>query len=81
MPNAQIVASWQDAEHAHLAVAVDEGAGGSRVEYVGSVPIADLAGKSASQRKALLVAAVKATRDAQIAPPPTDLGIGGTVTL
>ena len=81
MPSAEIVASWQDATHAHVAVVVDEGPARGRGEYLAAVPVADMAGKSAAQRKALLTAAAKTARDAQLAASKSDLGIGGTVTL
>ena len=81
MPSAEIVASWQDATTAHIAVAVDEGPARGRVEYLASLPVGDLAGKSAAQKKVLLAAAVKAVRDAQLAPPTSELGIGGTVSI
>ena len=81
MPSAEIVASWQDAASAHVAVAVDEGPARGRVEYVASLPIAELSGKSVAQRKALLAAAAKVVRDAQLAPAVSDLGISGTVTI
>ena len=83
MPNGTIVAAWQDATQAHMAVRVAEPdtEGARPVEYIGSVPLAELAGKTAAQKKAILAAAVKAARDAQPSAGPTDLGLSGTVTL
>jgi nucleotide-binding universal stress UspA family protein len=81
MPSAEIVSSWQDSTRAYVAVVVDEAGPRGRVEYLASVPIEHLAGKSAAQRKALLAAAAKAARDAQLPAAPTDLGLSGAVTL
>jgi hypothetical protein len=87
MATANVVAAWQDGANAYLVVRVDgdarDGAGNPvGVEYTASVPLADLAGKTAAQQKAALVAAVKAVRDAQLAPAdPVNLNITGTVTV
>lgn len=90
MPNAQVVASWTEPGFACLAVRVNEGEtddAGKPVarEYVGRVPIDDTwPALSAAQRKAALVAAVKAERDrsrALAAPATTDLGLSGAVSL
>lgn len=78
MANATIVRAWRDGTHAHLAVRVAEAEG--NVEYIGSVPLQELAGLPAREQKAKLVAAVKAVRDAQM-NTETDLGLAGTVTI
>jgi hypothetical protein len=70
-----VVAAWQDATTAHLAVRVGE------VEYIGSVALGDLAGMSAAQRKAALVGAVKAARDREVGSARSEIAISGTVTV
>jgi hypothetical protein len=50
------------------------------VEYVGVVPRAELEGKTAAQKRALLVAAARAARDEQLTPVRY-LGLSGPVTL
>lgn len=81
MAAATIIRAWQDATNANLVVAVVE-ASGDRVEYAAAVPLAQLSGTNA-QKKAQLVAEVKAVRDAQIKPAETDLSAlaNGTVTI
>lgn len=79
MPSAAIVATWQDATRAHVAARVAEP--GGDVEYLASVPVEELAGKTTAQRKAVLAAALKAARDASLAAAMTDLGLTGTVTV
>lgn len=81
MPQAQIVASFVEDGYACLAVRVNEGPPGG-TEYVGRVPMDDAwQALSAAQKKAALVAAAKAARDASLAPATVDLGITGQVTL
>lgn len=81
MPQATIVSSWVEHGFACLAVAVNEN--GQRVEYVGRVPMDDAwQAMTLAQKKAALVAACRAARDASLAPQPVDLGVGaGVVSL
>lgn len=79
MATATIVKAWRERGYAHLAVRVTE-ADGRNVEYIGSVPLANLAGLTAAKQKEALVAAVKAVRDAQVSAP-ADLGLSGSVTV
>lgn len=84
MASATIVAVSHDGINATIAVRVDEGGRRGSIEYMASLPLADLnALPSNAAKKAALVAAVKAVRDAQIAPAPTDLSAiaTGTVTI
>lgn len=74
MPTAQIIAAWRDQAHAYIAARVGS------TEFTASVPVSDLQGLTAPEQKALLVAALKAHRDAQIASP-TPLSITGTATV
>lgn len=79
--NAQIVKAWQDGTAVYLAAVVAE-AGRGNVEYIGSVPLADFqALPDAASKKAALVAAVKAVRDAQTAGQTVIATISGTVTV
>lgn len=86
MPQAAIVASWQDATHAYLAlrlretIRIENEPSSVDVEYLASLPLAELAGRTAAQKKALLVGAVRAQRDGQRGGP-TDLGMSGSVAL
>ena len=75
---ATVVKAWKDTKKAYLAVRVAEANG--EVEYVGSVPVAYLIGKTAAQQKTALIAAVKAIRDAQMITDDA-LGITGSVTI
>lgn len=80
MPQAQIVSAFIEEGFACLAVAVNEN--GRRVEYVGSVPVSELNGLSDAEKRAKLVAAVKAVRDAEVREASTPIsGMTGTVTL
>lgn len=79
MPNATVVKAWQDETSAHLAVRVREGA--RDVEYIGTVPLAELEGKSNAEAKDALVEAVKAVRDGQQRAAPPALNITGNVTI
>lgn len=82
MPQATIVNAWQDGTHLNLAVRVREPAGD--VEYIGRVSLEDLKNVAAPERKAALVAAVRAERDrslATIGGSQPVLGMTGTVTL
>jgi len=77
-----IVGTFIEHQHMCLAVRVEgDGADGVAVEYIGRVPIAALAGLTNAERKALLVAAVKAVRDAQVTPDQSAPAVSGTVTL
>jgi hypothetical protein len=79
MPNATIVKAWRDSENAYLAVRVAE-SDGRNVEYIASLPVGELSGKTAAQQKSALTAAAKAVRDAALTGPQ-DLPITGTVTV
>lgn len=79
MPSATIVAAWQDASRAHVAVRVAEP--GGDVEYLASVAPEELAGKTTVQKKALLGAAVRAVRHASLAAGTSDLGLTGTISV
>lgn len=80
MPSAAVRRAWTERGFAHLAAAVDNG-DGTFTEFIGSVPTDDAwQAMTTAQRKAALVAAVKAVRDAQSAAP-TALAITGTVTV
>jgi len=72
----EIVAAWQDATHAYIALAVEEDDG--RIEYNASVPLADLDGLSEKAKTEKLIDAAKARR-AQLRPEHTDLGLAGHV--
>ena len=80
MATATVVKAWKDGGRAYLALRVAEGGARGNVEYLGSVALEELAGLTAAQQKAALVAAVKGERDGQLAAP-ADLGIAGTVTV
>lgn len=82
MASATIIKAYHDGTTAFITALVDEGGNKGKVEYNASLPLADLTGTNA-QKKTQLVAAVKAVRDAQIAPVPTDLSAiaSGTVTI
>ena len=79
MPQAVVVSSWEKGDRAFMAVRVTEADGD--VEYVGSKRLADLDGLSTAQKKAAMVAEVKAVRDACRPPAVSDLKITGTVTV
>jgi hypothetical protein len=78
MPTGTIVKTWQDTTNGYMALRVNEG--GTDVEYLGVVPLASLAGLTSAQKRATLVAACKAQRDAQQATT-VDLGLSGTATI
>lgn len=78
MASATIVKTWKDSANAHIAIRVQET--GGAVEYIATASLSELAGKTTAQQKAVLVAAAKAVRDAQI-NPETDMSITGTVTV
>ncbi len=86
MATATIVKAWKDATHGQMAVSVAETQvidGKNQqvnVEYIGSVPISELEGKTATQQKSLLVAAAKAERDRAVATATT-LAMSGSVTI
>lgn len=93
MASATVMGAWTDANNAYVAVQVAEGGNQGNKEYIGAVSLtADLAGVgfagqtwaglSAANKKAALVAAVKAVRDAQQAAAQAALaGVTGTVTI
>jgi len=78
MPIGTIVKTWGDTSAAYMALRVNEG--GLDVEYLGAVPLASLAGLTPAQKRAVLVAACKAQRDAQQASV-VDLGLAGTAAV
>lgn len=80
---ATIIRVWQDGTNAYAAVRVAEGGKTGNVEYIASMPLAELnALGTAAEKKAALTAALKAVRDAQVKPAPADIaGISGTVTV
>lgn len=80
MPSATVVKAWTENGQAHLAVRVAE-ANGDNIEYIGSVDLTpEFQALTQAQKRATLVAAVKAVRDAQ-QNGETDLGITGSVTV
>lgn len=80
MANATVVSSWSDANSAYMAVMVVE-AGGKNTEYIGSVLLdATFLSLNAAGKKAALVAACKAVRDAQQVAK-VDLAMTGSVTV
>lgn len=84
MASATIVAASHDGINATITVRVDEGGRRGSIEYMASVPLADLnALPNNAAKKAALVAAVKTVRDAQIAPTPVDLSsvASGAITI
>jgi hypothetical protein len=92
MATGNIVRVWQDQVNAYAAVAVAEGGAQGNVEYIGAVSLtAELkavgfpgqtwADLTNAQKKAALVAAVKAVRDAQQATQSALSGITGSVTI
>ena len=74
---------WRDTTHAHIAVRVREGSGKDAidVEYVASVSLAALEGKTLAEQKELLRLAVKAKRDEQQPGRQDIAGISGNVTV
>ena len=82
MPTATVVATFIEHGDACLAVRVENDDGGRAVEYVGRVPLTpEFAALSNAEKKAALVAAVKAVRDAQKTPTPAAPSFSGTVTI
>lgn len=83
MATATITRAWQDSANANIAVVVAEGGSKGNVEYSASVPLIDLAALTNPQKKAALVAAIKAVRDATLVPAPVDLSAiaSGSVTI
>ena len=83
MPTATIVHAWQDAQAAHIAIAVDE-PGQGLTEYLAAVPLAELTGKTTAQTRTILVAAARAVRDNDpiiLARSRQSLAITGTAPL
>lgn len=78
MPTATIVKAWKDKVSAYIAIRVAEAQG--NVEYIASVPLADLADKALAEQKATLVAAAKSTRDATMSSEST-ISISGNVSI
>lgn len=92
MANANIVSAWQDAQYAYLAVSVNEPNGGGigvpgNVEYIGKVSKMNgdgfdtWSGLSNPQKKASLIAAVKAVRDSQVTAGQALAGLSGVVVV
>lgn len=79
MPEATIVKVSKQDGQVHVAVRVTE-ADGANVEYIGTVPLSELAGLTLAQQKAKLVAAVKAVRDG-LRGAAEDVAMSGTVTV
>jgi len=82
MATATIVTAYQDGTNAYIIARVNEGGSRGTVEYNAQVPLASLTGTNA-EKKAQLVAALKAVRDAALAPAITDLSAvaSGNVTI
>lgn len=94
MATANVVRAWQDTltNTANIAVSVAEGGNQGTKEYIGSVSMTDdlaalgFAGQtwtqlSAANKKAVLIAAVKVTRDAQQPSQSVIPGVSGAVTI
>jgi hypothetical protein len=84
MASANIIAVSHDGVNAFISVQVNEGGKRGNIEYMASVPLADLnALPNNAAKKAALIAAVKAVRDAQLPPTSTDLSAiaNGTITI
>lgn len=80
MATATIVKAWQDGHSAYVAVAVPET--GGTVEYIASVAKDDTwRALTAPEKRAALIAAVKAVRDAQQTGSSSLAGVTGTVTV
>lgn len=80
MATGTIVSTWDDGANAFAAVRVNEGASQGNVEYLASVPLSELAGKTNPEKRELLRVAVKAARDRQQGGR-NDLGLSGSVAL
>ena len=84
MATATIVSAWQseDGGRVCLAASVAEGGAKGTVEYVGCVDNdAAFQAMTNAQKKAALIAAVKAVRDGQAAARQSLAGITGTGTV
>ena len=64
-----------------MVVSVNEGGAIGVRQYVGKVPLSELDGKTNAEKKAMMVAACKATRDALIGDYVTVPSISGTVDV
>lgn len=84
MASATIIKVWHDGTTAFISALVSEGGNKGNVEYNASMLVSDLnlLGTNAA-KKAALVAAVKAVRDAQLTPVATDLSAiaSGNITV
>lgn len=85
MASGVIKAAWRDATHVRLAVMVpgdSVASNGSRVavEYIGSIPLSEIEGLTASEMKSRLVAAASAARAASL-NVDSKLPITGAVEL
>jgi hypothetical protein len=63
MPKATVVDVWTERGRFYMSAKVSEPDGVT--EYTGSVDVAEMAGKTVSEKRDILTAAVKAARDAQ----------------
>lgn len=84
MASATIVSINHDGTYAYISVRVSEGGNQGNKEYIAQMLLSDLNDlPNNAAKKAALVAAIKAVRDAQIAPTITDLSAiaSGTVTV
>lgn len=84
MANATIIDAHSDGTTVFISVRVAEGGNQGNKEYSATMLLSDLnALPNNAAKKAALVAAVKAVRDAQVAPTPTDLSAiaNGVVTI
>lgn len=82
MPSASVVGTFVEQGNVCLAVRVENDSDGQAVEYIGRVPLTpEFEGLTNAQKKAALVAAAKAVRDAQKAGPPAVPSITGSVTV
>jgi len=79
MATATVITTFVEHDCACMAVVVVE-PNGEHVEYIGRVPLEELTG-TAAEKKAKLVAAAKAVRDAQQVRPPSAPTITGSVTV
>jgi hypothetical protein len=84
MAQGQIRRAWTEGGRAWMTVAVAENPADPTAEtnWTGSVAFdAAFQALTASQKRAALIAAVKAVRDASVAPARVDLGIDGGVPV
>lgn len=82
MATGSISKVWKDSLNIYMAAAVTETINGKavNVEYIGSVPLAELQGLSVAVQRSKLIEAVKKIRDENVSPI-TDVAISGSITL